>query len=178
MPRGRPKNPDGPKKQKDNGNFRKKTSESRTIELVPFMDGSYRKSNAGRPQADLSSLPEGWQDSIIAMYSNGASDAEVKATIYMWRGSFSTDLWERWMKEEEEFSEIIKMGRVVAEAWYTKLGREQLVNSFFPYAGWYMQMKNRFGWRDKPEENHERDVPIQIEVIRKKRNIDHADDTD
>jgi hypothetical protein len=112
------------------------------------------------------------------MYSNGASDAEIKATIYMWRGSFSNDLWDRWLKEEEQFSEVIKMGRIIAEAWYTKLGREQLVNSFFPFAGWYMQMKNRFGWKDKPEDTNDRDVPIQIEVIRKKRNIDHADDTD
>jgi hypothetical protein len=140
-----PKNPNGRKRPDP----RKTTSETRTIELVPFIDGSYRKHAGGRPQSDLSSLPEDWHEQIIMMYSNGASDAEIKATIYMWRGSFSNDLWDRWLKEEEQFSEVIKMGRIIAEAWYTKLGREQLVNSFFPFAGWYMQMKNRFGWKDK-----------------------------
>lgn len=168
----KPKNPNGRKRPDP-----RKTSETRTIELVPFMDGSYKRAQ-GRPSEGLESLPEDWYDQILTMYSNGASDAEVKATIFMWRGSFSNDLWDRWMKEEQSFSETIKMGRVVAEAWYIKLGREQMVNSFFPYAGWYMQMKNRFGWRDKPEENHDKDTPIKIEVIRKARNIDHADDTD
>jgi hypothetical protein len=143
-----PKSPNG-KKRPDP---RKQTSENRTIELVPFIDGSFRSKHAGgRPQSDLTSLPGDWVDQIITMYSNGASDAEVKATIYMWRGSFSNDLWDRWLKEEEEFSEVIKMGRIIAEAWYTKLGREQLVNSFFPFAGWYMQMKNRFGWKDRQD---------------------------
>lgn len=141
-----PKSPNG-KKRPDP----RKTSETRTIELVPFIDGSYRKSNAGRPVEGLESLPEDWPNQIITMYSNGASDSEIKATIYMWRGSFSNDLWERWIKEEPEFSETIKMGRIIAEAWYTKLGREQLVNSFFPFAGWYMQMKNRFGWKDRQD---------------------------
>lgn len=151
MPRGRPKNPDGPKKR-ESTNFRKKTSEARTIELVPFYDGTYsRKSNAGRPLEGLDSLPDDWYDQIITMYSNGASDSEIMATIYMWRGSFSSDLWNRWLKDEPEFSETIKMGRIIAEAWYTKLGREQLVNSFFPFAGWYMQMKNRFGWKDRQD---------------------------
>lgn len=142
-----PKSPNG-KKRPDP---RKTTSETRTIELVPFIDGSYRKSNAGRPSEGLESLPEDWMHQIIAMYSNGASDSEIKATIYMWRGSFSNNLWDRWMKEEEQFWETIKMGRIIAEAWYTKLGREQLVNSFFPFAGWYMQMKNRFGWKDRQD---------------------------
>jgi hypothetical protein len=149
MPRGRPKNPDGPKQRKST-NFRNKTSEDRTIELVPFFDGSYqRKSNAGRPKEGLDSLPEDWYDQIIDMYSNGADDSEIMATIYMWRGRFSYDLWERWLKDEPEFSETIKMGRIIAKAWYIRLGREQLRNNFFPFVGWYMQMKNRFGWKDR-----------------------------
>lgn len=105
----------------------------------------------GRPLASVSDMPEGWKDVIIALYSNGASDVEVKAWIYKMRGSFSNDLWERWLKDEKEFSETIKIGRIIAEAWFNKVGRENLSNPKFSHVGWYMQMKNRFGWKDKTD---------------------------
>lgn len=62
-----------------------------------------------RPKEKLD-LPNGWYDEVLELYSEGASDVEVKALIYTWRGSFSNDLWERWLKEEDEFSEVIKKG--------------------------------------------------------------------
>lgn len=102
----------------------------------------------GRPLQGLD-LPEGWQDEIISLYSEGASDVEVKALIIGWRGSISNDLWERWMKEEKDFSETIKRGRAISNAWWERVGRQQLGNKEFSYTGWYMNMKNRFGWADK-----------------------------
>ena len=103
----------------------------------------------GRPKDDLSLLPEFWHDDIFDLYSEGASDAEIKALIYSWRGSFSNDLWDRWLKEEPEFSEVIKKGRMLAEAWWHRNGRMNLKDRDFSYTGWYMQMKNRFGWTDR-----------------------------
>lgn len=103
---------------------------------------------AGRPKAELD-LPEGWQDEIISLYSEGASDVEVKALIIGWRGSISNDLWERWMQEEKDFSETIKIGKALSAAWWERVGRKQLGNKEFSYTGWYMNMKNRFGWADK-----------------------------
>jgi hypothetical protein len=84
---------------------------------------------SGRPKA-IFDLPENWYNEVLSLYKEGASDVEIKALIYQWRGSFSNDLWERWLKEEEQFSETIKMGKLISEAWY-------------------MNMKNRFGWTDK-----------------------------
>ena len=107
------------------------------------------------PKKDLSSLPNGWYNEVLGLYSEGASDSEIKALIYKWRGRFSNDLWDRWMREEEEFSETIKMGRMLSEAWWTKTGRTNLKNKDFNYTGWYMQMKNRFGWSDKQETKNE-----------------------
>ena len=78
----------------------------------------------------------------------GAADVEVKALIYEWRGKFSNDLWDRWMKDEPEFSETIKTGKLLSEAWWNKEGRTNLKIRDFNYTGWYMQMKNRFGWKD------------------------------
>lgn len=105
---------------------------------------------AGRPKEALD-LPEGWHNKVLTMYKQGASDVEVKSLIYEIRGSLSNDLWERWLNEEPEFSETIKIGRMLSESWWQKRGRVELENKDFSYVGWYMNMKNRFGWRDKQE---------------------------
>lgn len=103
---------------------------------------------SGRPKA-IFDLPENWYNDVLSLYKEGASDVEIKALIYQWRGSFSNDLWERWLKEEQQFSETIKMGKLISEAWWSKSGRKNLENRDFNYTGWYMNMKNRFGWTDK-----------------------------
>lgn len=102
-----------------------------------------------RPKEDISTLPDGWYNEILSLYQEGASDVEIKALIYVWRGSFSNDLWDRWMEEEPQFSETIKNGRMISEAWWSKTGRKNLQNKDFSYTGWYMNMKNRFGWTDR-----------------------------
>ena len=105
----------------------------------------------GRPKEDLSSLPDNWHEEVLELYSEGAADVEIKALIYEWRNNFSNNLWDRWMEEEQEFWETIKKGRMLSESWWNKSGRKNLKEKDFSYTGWYMNMKNRFGWRDKQE---------------------------
>jgi len=119
---------------------------------------------AGRPKEGLNSLPDNWYDDVLNLYKEGGSDVEVKAMIYEWRGSFSNDLWERWLKEEPEFSETIKMGKILSEAWWTKEGRTNLNKSSFSFTGWYMQMKNRFNWTDRVD-NTSGGKPIKQEPV-------------
>ena len=123
-----------------------------------------------RPKDDLTSLPKDWYISVLDLYKQGASDVEIKALIHEWRGSFSNDLWDRWLEEEEEFSETIKTGKLLSESWWHKNGRINLENKEFSYTGWYMQMKNRFGWRDKSEveQNIKGDVTFINDVPRPK----------
>ena len=114
-----------------------------------------KKLKKGRPKDGLNSLPDQWYKDVLDMYKKGASDVEIKALIYSWRGKFSNDLWDRWIKEEEVFSETIKVGKILSEAWWSKTGRKNLENKEFSYTGWYMNMKNRFGWADKKEVKQE-----------------------
>lgn len=104
----------------------------------------------GRPKSSID-LPDGWYNDVLSLYAEGASDVEIKAYVYQKRGSFSNDLWDRWLEEEQQFSETIKQGRMLSEAWWAKTGRKNLGNKEFSYTGWYMNMKNRFGWKDKQE---------------------------
>lgn len=112
--------------------------------------------NNGRPKETIATLPDGWKDKILELYLEGASDVEVKAMIYEWRGSFSNDLWDRWMKEEEEFSETIRGGKLLSQVWWEKNGRQNLTNVRFNYSLWYKNMINRFrdDWREKQELDH------------------------
>jgi len=103
-----------------------------------------------RPKTNLD-LPEGWYHEVLDLYKEGASDVEIKMLIHEWRGSFSNDLWDRWLEEEAEFSETIKTGKIFSEAWWSKTGRKNLQNKDFSYTGWYMNMKNRFGWKDRSD---------------------------
>ena len=120
---------------------------------MPYICRVYKniEKMTGRPKESIESLPEKWYHDILDLYRDGGSDVEVKALIYDWRGSFSNDLWERWMLEEPQFSETIKMGHILAQSWWMKNGRTNLMNKDFNYTGWYMQMKNRYGWADKSD---------------------------
>lgn len=118
----------------------------------------------GRPKNPFD-LPKGWQTDVLELYTDGASDVEIKVHIRGIRGSISNDLWDRWLEDEPEFSETIKIGRLISEAWWHKKGRTSLENQKFNYTGWYMNMKNRFGWRDKNELMGKDGGPIQHEAI-------------
>lgn len=67
----------------------------------------------GRPLEGIDTLPENWQDDVLDLYAEGASDTEIKSLIHDWRGSFSNDLWDRWMRENVVFYQTIKKGREV-----------------------------------------------------------------
>ncbi|MDP3445867.1 MAG: hypothetical protein Q8T08_23655 [Ignavibacteria bacterium] len=121
----------------------------------------------GAPKKKLTILPEHWQELILALYQEGGSDKEVKALIHLWLGKFSNDLWDRWLKEEEDFSETVKKGRIFSEAWWEMKGRTNLLTKDFNATLWYMNMKNRFGWADSQKIDHTNNgEKFEIKLIR------------
>lgn len=85
---------------------------------------------------------------LIGLMKEGASLTEVAAELDISRST----LYE-WKDQYIEFSDTIKRGEILSQSWWERQGRSNLTSKEFNYTGWYMNMKNRFGWRDRqPDE--------------------------
>jgi len=91
--------------------------------------------------------------------SEGASKTEIAAEL-----DICWDTLAEWQKHNAEFSEAIKRGQKLSQAWWERQGRTNLQNKEFNYTGWYMNMKNRHGWKDKHELSGDSNSPLQITV--------------
>ncbi len=125
-----------------------------------------------RPKTQLDELPKDWQKTMCDMAANGASDVELRATAL---GCISDCLWYRLIKEEEEFSRTVKKCKQLCQAWWESKGRTELENNKFSYTGWYMNMKNRFGWKDKQEITQDVTIKPGSETLREA--IESLEDT-
>lgn len=101
---------------------------------------------------------------VIELMSEGASKVEVAADLKIARDTL-TD----WTHKNKEFSAAIKIGEELSEAWWMGIARENLIERFqgskLNATLWYMNMKNRFGWKDKQEIEHSGDKENPIVVI-------------
>ena len=103
----------------------------------------------GRTRKTLKDLPVNWKSLILKEMGSGASQKEIMAEL-----KIGSQLFYDLIKRDEEFSNTIKKGIELAEAWWMKQGRINLQNRKFSAVLWYMNMKNRFGWKDKSEVDH------------------------
>jgi len=98
-----------------------------------------------------------WKEDCLELYQNGASDVEIRANL-----NITIRIFGRWMKEEKIFRKTIKTGRTLSQAWWERHGRLNLHNKNFNSVLWYMNMKNRFGWRDNQDVNLDSKMTIRI----------------
>ena len=84
-------------------------------------------------------------------FSEGASIVEVCAEINISRETFYDWIDTKSPRYKEDFSYTVKKGIEQSEAWWQRKGRKGLNDPSLSYTGWYMNMKNRFGWSDKQE---------------------------
>lgn len=100
----------------------------------------------GRPLIQLTDLPTDYEQLIIREMSIGASLQE----IYGWL-NISEPTFKRLCRDHPEFARTIKTGLRLSEKWWLQIGRTHIRDKEFNSTLWYMNMKNRFGWRDKVE---------------------------
>jgi hypothetical protein len=103
----------------------------------------------GRPAITTKDLHTDWSQTILDEMGKGASLVEVACLL-----KISRDTLYRLCKDDREFGDTIKRGQDLSEAWWTREGRLNLENKDFSATLWYMNMKNRFGWKDKSEIDH------------------------
>lgn len=100
-------------------------------------------------------------EQILELMSNGASIVEVAAEIGVNRDT----IYERCNPDsptyDKEFSDTIKKGRELCEAWWMKEARTALKDKQFNATLWYMNMRNRFGWHDNQKIEHTGAISIE-----------------
>ena len=98
-------------------------------------------------------------DVVIELMREGASQDEVIGHLDISRETFY-----RWKEENKDFSDSIKRGVRLSQAWWEREGRTSLRDSKFNYTGWYMNMKNRFKWADKQEVKAQGDITVLVDT--------------
>jgi len=73
----------------------------------------------GRPKVKLEDLPEGWQDNLLSMGSNGWADVEMRTEL-----GICEQLFNRLVDEEPEFSRAVQYARDLSRKWWYAKGRK------------------------------------------------------
>lgn len=91
---------------------------------------------------------------IIELMREGASITEVAAELDIGRST----LYE-WRDKYPQIADTLKKAEGLSAAWWERMGRTHLAVREFNAALWYMNMKNRHGWRDKHEITERGEAP-------------------
>lgn len=111
---------------------------------------SETKNKGGRPTKYSVALAEALPD----MFVNGESVAEVCDAL-----DISKDTFYAWVKKHRRFSDAYKKGLQKSEAWWCRLGRAGARGQVkIQPATWVFNMKNRFGWTDRIEQQHSGEI--------------------
>lgn len=100
---------------------------------------------------------EDMPDRVIEMMKQGMSIVECAAELGVNRDTFY-----EYKKKHKAFADAVQRGTEISNAWWEREGRTSLRDKEFNYVLWYMNMKNRFGWRDKQEHSGPEGQPLTI----------------
>ena len=94
------------------------------------------------------------------MFSNGEDVAEVCLKLGISRRAFYD-----WIEKHPKFKEGYELGKLASEAWWSKLGRAGAAGKVqIQPTVWIFNMKNKFGWRDQPEQVDETNSAQSLNV--------------
>lgn len=85
-------------------------------------------------------------ETVLGLMREGASIEEVCYELGIAKQTFYN-----WLELYPELMDAKKRGLDFAQGWWMKQGRKNLENKDFSATLFYMNMKNRFGWKDKSE---------------------------
>lgn len=111
----------------------------------------------GRPKITTAQFVDDWKEQTLALFAEGASMLEIYTTVL----DIDYDTFDRLRREDEEFSQTIKKGLQLSQAWWESNGRE-IRDKDLNATLWYMNMKNRFGWADKQEIKQEMSGQLDV----------------
>jgi hypothetical protein len=120
-----------------------------------------KKRERGRPEKTIKDFKEGWEETILKMSREGASIVEIAVELNISRNTLS-----KMTDNDAYFLSTIKECKRLCEAWWLKKGRTELENKDFSYTGWYMNMKNRFGWTDRVDQTTKDEKISQVTVFK------------
>jgi len=112
----------------------------------------------------LSDINENTLSDIIDLMDRGYSIKEIARRLRIARSTLYL-----WMEKSVQLSDTIKLGVEFSEGWWMEKGRENIDNKEFNSTLWYMNMKNRFGWKDKSE-NTQTLIAMDYDDIKKNLN--------
>lgn len=81
-----------------------------------------------------------------------------------------------WGKKHKKFLDAIKKGVEWSEGWWMNQGQDNIYNKDFNSTLWYMNMKNRFQWRDQQHIEHKIEADVKSEGILKQMTDDQLKD--
>lgn len=115
-----------------------------------------------RPRTTLDKLPKDWKKLLKECASEGGSATEARVALGIGRSA-----WDTLQADSKEFQTAVKEAEALCQSWWERLGRTLSKDGGGNSAIWIFNMKNRFGWRDKPEDasdDVEQSTPVKIEV--------------
>ncbi len=100
-------------------------------------------------------------DLMMPLFKEGASILEICAEL-----DIHPDTFYEWKEKYPEFSEAIRIGESLSEAWWIKMGRSNIYTDPkrpFNVALWKSNMANKFQWSDRVEAKQDTTVTFKVD---------------
>jgi hypothetical protein len=103
-------------------------------------------------------LGQGWVNTIYDAYGKGCSDAEIIKEL-----KITASMFQQFYDTFPLFAEVVNKGRTDSKAWWEGLGRRKIekANGDLNVPLYLAFMKNKFGWKDKPDDDADK-TPVQM----------------
>lgn len=108
------------------------------------------KRPVGRPRTTVDDLPENWKEIMHDCGQEGGSAVEARCLL-----GIAQTAWETLLEDSEDFRVTEKERQALCEVWWERQGRRMTKDGQGNATVWIFNMKNRFGWRDKSEIDHQ-----------------------